>query len=539
LLKSVNFTGESPHNNSATDVTLHSILTPLSLRLSPAMRALCVMLARTAAEGQTEQALLVTGLPKSDLFSLYYSLLKPNRRSFLLNIFGLSERGLPLARRVILKTKLNGNRIALSINKKYLNSTSIHFYLNGEKISRPFELCALAEKINSLSRKSFRDRSGLVVVDEDNHKHKASFESTLLSYDACNLAALAIADVDNHIQKLNRFCPSLSVGLVAQLESTLLRIVATRSAELLVEQLGRSKSDLVHHAHSVYYVKERESWSLRVDEEEDDRHTLLLTVVCKDSPSYSLAEYSLDGNYRFSKIKVIGCRSIQKAARRLVECIAIYWASAYRYLRFNMASVIQRFNPPIVDHMYSTIRRYLDESGLSDVVATEFSLYAHIDGRARYLLDSQRYRRVQSVLHASTSSHWVNSKTLLSQKVETEAWYGTSVLLSPDTMSYTEAVVPRRAWTGTPDSWKRPVPGFGTSEVAIYGTGRSTAEPLSIDCEGNRIAICAIFTSEVFEALSGKFIGLPADYRRTLKEAAEELVSLPRGVAPPRLHVPL
>jgi hypothetical protein len=93
-------------------------------------------------------------------------------------------------------------------------------------------------------------------------------------------------------------------------------------------------------------------------------------------------------------------------------------------------------------------------------------------------------------------------------------------------MSYTDAVVPWRAWCGTPNTWKRPLPGFGGSEIVVYGRGATWAEPVSLGTHTRSVAVCAVYRNDYAPQLKDKFLTVPPALFGDFKRVADSLKNI-------------
>jgi hypothetical protein len=92
-------------------------------------------------------------------------------------------------------------------------------------------------------------------------------------------------------------------------------------------------------------------------------------------------------------------------------------------------------------------------------------------------------------------------------------------------MSYTDAILPWQPWYGTPDIWKKPIPGFGSSKISVYGNRRTWAEPVNLGTDRTSVAVCAVYPDEFaplfkghLQSISSSFIGDPERISSSLRE---------------------
>ena len=459
--------------------------------------------------------------------SLDYALSKqPN---WLLDMFGSDSRGFPLIKRIFLRSNPERKRIGpvvVAINPAFLNPSQIKIEVDGQPIE---DVSSLAEILNHIE--SGFD-SSLAPVTRRTRRGKDESPGRALvtnpDSDDGRIADSAISDVSRALGAIEACCPTSFPWIARNVEADLPRSLALRLALSLHGMIGEKSQPIVGGG-VVFLVPRSGVVSIRSLASVDNPRILSVMLESKDAECCLLSECQIDGDSPFVGIRVLGPRSLKQIAPILAREASIYCRQAQSHLRDCLAAAVRRFNPPVVDRLYGILRRYLSASGVIEEALSEFSIFAHIRGRARYLLDDIRYRGIQRLLRASTGASWSKNDVVMNRSVETEAWYSTSVVNSLDTMSYTEAILPSRTWCGTPDLWKRPIPGFGASEIAVYGMARTWAEPLNLKASGSKISFCAVFREEHSSGLKGKFQRLPSGVGEFCVGSMADLTRIPVG----------
>lgn len=439
-------------------------------------------------------------------------------RNWLLDMFGHDGSGLAIHRRLFIRDNPEGKRpgpVRIAINSSFIDPRHIEVLLNDRALSHAEDLSQLLHDLgfdDSVSRSNATERAFSRRSDQGNAKH-TSGSAVGIGDDISEVVAAAIINMERYLKGLDKCGQSQLPLEVARIEQELPSIVAEFAAQLL----GRFHPNAIGRG------------AIRVKRSSRDSRVLIVRLPSQEGTRRVLAECPIDQPSRWRGVQVVGSPKMIKVAARLARDVAVYWRQIYGHLHDRLATRVRSFNSAAVDHLYGVLRRYASAHGVSNAALSEFSLFVHVNGRARYVLDDLRYRRIQDVLISGADPDWLLEKSEIDRHLETEAWYATSVLRSVDTMSYTESIRPMLLWTGTPDTWQRPIPGFGASEIAVYGNGTSCAEPLAGAGYGTAVSLCAVFTGEYASAFGGKFLSMPLALQRVCSSLAPDIMSLPFG----------
>jgi len=118
---------------------------------SPAVKALCILALRHAAERESSRkTVFLEGKAGTPASSLDYAISKePN---WLLDMFGITQNGRSIARNLIRRYNPERKRpgpVRLMFDSRKINFSSVEPYLNDEKVSCPEQLKSLAAEIES------------------------------------------------------------------------------------------------------------------------------------------------------------------------------------------------------------------------------------------------------------------------------------------------------------------------------------------------------------------------------------------------------
>lgn len=336
-------------------------------------------------------------------------------------------------------------------------------------------------------------------------------------------AETGIIDADSAMQSLANVESSLLGQHVARVESLLLHTLCGRVVETLAPKGVLPSGSITTTLEGVPIVVVAQPapgnpTTLRLSLENGVSSEQQLTVPC-----YPEA--------RFLNIEIWSPSSLSRYVEHLAQSTVSYWTAAYRHLRGLLHVTVRRLNPAIVDELYRLLRQQISLSSGDDTLLNSFSLFLHTKGHCRYILDDLRHKSVRSALHSSRPI-WRRGDDGFSRMAQTEAWYSMSVNASANTMSFAEAIVPRRCWSGTPDTWTTPIPGFGASEVAVYGAGVSWAVPIDLGTSsgGSTIACCAVFPDTVAHALRAPLTNPHSLIQPRLEALTQQLEELPLSI---------
>jgi hypothetical protein len=326
----------------------------------------------------------------------------------------------------------------------------------------------------------------------------------------------------------SKFELHLLADKIGKLQDNLIELVEIRAAQSLRHFVGINASKIKEES-QLYVALPRGMVIVKARRDSKDRQVLNLTLREKKKHQQLLATRCIECPDCFREVRVYGSSQLKRMSRFLAEDIALFLSDIRTQLQKDVVKAIDSFNPSVVEHLYRVVRGYLSSMSVDSCALRSFSIYGHINGRARYLIDPVRAQEVASTIAVSGGCETSSRNIPFGHTLRTEAWYATSVSRSLDTMSYTDAITPQRAWCGTPDIWRRPIPGFGASEIAVYGSGRAWAEPIGLTTMKSNVKLCAVFRDEHAGALGGKFLDIPQVLRTVCSPAVEELNELPIG----------
>jgi len=500
---------------SASGKTGASQHTEYTFQWTRGMQGLVILLLATAA-AKGEELVVLQGQRGSVAYALYYGLSRRDRTRWLLDVFGQSPSGASLAERIINRS-FSGGQTGLafvSIRPERLPFDAISVVVGSSTISGREELDGFAERLlsqygNGASLQCHEGHlasSRLEATRDGIHRGRLPPNSELSYAEEVEVIASALWDVEQALSVARWEQAPLTVPLIAVLESRLPSLAARYATRFIPDSYPPDSEIVV----------ERSSHDSYLD----------FTFKIPGISSSSNLVTSEERSGQFDGVQIHGPTCLKSIAHKCARAIHLYLLEGERALRRAVCATVRTLNPEVVSHLYDLLRRYLSVTGVEESVLDQFSLFAHVGGQARYVLDGVRYKRIQDAFLDSSAASWMDSEEPLSRYVATEAWYGTSVLPSADTMSFTDAILPKRHWTGTPDTWKRPIPGFGASEIAVYGTARACAEPILLRCCEEVFSCCAVYKGEVSEAFTGKFLALPPSFQHLLENKVKDLTSL-------------
>lgn len=116
-----------------------------SFQWTTAVRALCVLLLRSAA---TPQGAQLAGMGSSLAASLDYAISK--QPTWIAEMFGVDSFGVCTIRRIILRTNSERKRpgpVTLSLNTTYLPADQIEVVVDGKVVTAPSEMLLLSEAL--------------------------------------------------------------------------------------------------------------------------------------------------------------------------------------------------------------------------------------------------------------------------------------------------------------------------------------------------------------------------------------------------------
>jgi hypothetical protein len=434
----------------------------------------------------------------SSATSLDFALSKqPN---WLLDMFGCDSRGNSISKRLFIRINPEGRRagpVRVAFNPCFLDPYQIKICINGQPV--------VGSDLGSVFENIISNQSVCI-----GRTPKANKQSSLTLSSA---VSSAISDANFLLFQeaplaINDYAPRLST-----IQSSLLEFLSSR---------GES-SPYFEDACPIPSLRKRNmSLTFCFDEKQPD--ILIVKVSPYISPVNTIAEAPLFGCPQLKEIRVVGDSLFRDEAKSLASYFSTYLEHLFSQLHRLLVVGVRALNPAIVDHIYLSLRAYLATLGMGKE-GDKFSLFAHIDGAGRYLLDSARYEKVQMKMKSTSSLESPCNSNSLKLSLESEAWYCTSAHRSENTMSYTDAILPWQPWCGTPDIWKKPIPGFGSSEISVYGNGRTWAEPVNLGTDRTSVAMCAVYPDEFapllkghFQTISSSFIGDPERISNSLRE---------------------
>ena len=408
---------------------------------------------------------------------------------WLTEMFGADASGRAMARRLFIRENAERKRagpVVIALNRLALPPENISIQLSNGTVlnARQAEtlLSLLCEPANNdIRQPSINAPARSVAERPEPHGKGLSAETGTLDADT---AMRSLAQGDSALLGQN----------VAKVESLLLHTLCGRVIEALAPHRVGTTGSITTTLDGVPIViaahpAPRNPTVLRLTLENGDSAKLQHTLRCPPEA-------------RFLSIELWAPPSLAKHAESLALATMTYWTAAYRHLRGLLHVTVRRLNTHIIDELYRLLRQQISLSSGDDTLLNGFSLFVHIHGKCRYVLDDQRHQAVRAALQ-STKPIWRQSDDGFSRMAQTEAWYSTSVNDSENTMSFAEAIIPRRSWSGTPDTWTTPIPGFGASEVAVYGAGVSWAIPIDLSADAREPAVtcCAVFPDTFAHAL--------------------------------------
>jgi hypothetical protein len=361
--------------------------------------------------------------------------------------------------------------------------------------------------------------------------HRASFVHSgenLLRSNVYNVRAAQLAVRDLERIRLGAIGNLLDGKALATLSDSVIRMALLRMADYVAPSPHTvSATALIDQ---VIFAIGNQEYSCRLARDPFHLKTLRLVIKSINYSGHSVKRsfYLQDGDIWFSELKVDVPHELTEIIGKAIVFIISYLKSSLTSVNLWITQTISKLNGQAVEGVYRLLRSYLYSLGVPSNVLENFSLFYHQDGKARYLLDDARLKRVRQTLENSCTMA-ADESSIVSPAAETLTWYATSYLSSQETMSYSDALVPWRCWDGSPDTWKKPIPGFGASEIGVYGYGVSHAEPVALPSSIESRAMCVVFTESTTPLLREKFLELPELIQNSAMNALDSFAFQPES----------